>query len=409
MSKNQLTLSQLQLSIKGVLTERFPLGVWVSAEISEIKVNYSGHCYLELVEKGEAGTVNKAQSRAVIWRSTYATLSAYFRAQTGGELCSGLKVLVKVQVNFHEIYGLSLQITDIDPSYTLGDVERERQLTIAQLQKDGVWDMNRALPLPRLLQRIAVISSANAAGYQDFCEELSSSGYYFDLTLFEAVMQGAAAEESIIGALEAIANSFSEFDAVVIVRGGGSVADLRCFDSYRIASHVAQFPLPVVAGIGHDKDVSIVDMVAALTLKTPTAVAALLGERMAREEAWLESAALMLHDAATAITHKDHLRLEGYTVALKASSEQLLTIQKNRVETLLVALPERIENLLQLQRSKLDGLADAVVLHSPKNILKLGFAIARIDGVALRSVSDVKPESKVSLELFDGEIEVSRK
>ncbi|MFI3286261.1 MAG: exodeoxyribonuclease VII large subunit [Rikenellaceae bacterium] len=401
-----ITLSQLQFSIKQALSEKFPLSVWVSAEISELKVNYSGHCYLELVEKGEGGAMTKAQSRAVIWRSTYATLSSYFRSQTGGELCSGLKVLVRVQVNFHEIYGLSLQITDIDPSYTLGDVERERQLTIAQLQKEGVWDMNREQPLPRLLQRIAIISSANAAGYQDFCEELSRSGYHFELTLFESVMQGAAAQESVVRALEGVAESAEEFDVVVIIRGGGSVADLRCFDNYRMASHVAQFPLPIIAGIGHDKDISVVDMVAALTLKTPTAVATFLSERMAREESWLESAALMLHDAATAITRKDHLHLESLSTELKGRGEQLLSTQHTLLERYATTLPERVEYLLKLQTSKLDGLAEAVALHSPKNLMRLGFAVARLDGVALRSVEQVAPGSDIILELFDGELRV---
>ncbi len=379
--------------------------MWVSAEISELKVNYSGHCYLELVEKGEGGAMTKAQSRAVIWRSNYAAISAHFRSATGGELCSGLKVLVKVLINFHEIYGLSLQITDVDPSYTLGDVERERQRTIAQLQRDGVWDMNREQPLPRLLQRIAIISSANAAGYQDFCEELSRSGYHFCLSLFEAVMQGAAAEDSIVAAMEAIATSDEEFDAVVIIRGGGSVSDLRCFDGYRVASHVAQFPLPILAGIGHDKDVSVIDMVAALTLKTPTAVATYLSERMAQEEAWLESVATMLHDAATAITRKDHLHLAALEVELKGGSERLLELQKGRIESLEASLPERIEQLLKLQNLRLQSMAEAVALHSPQNLLKLGFAVARAKGEALRSVKEAAAGESVTIELIDGVVE----
>ncbi|MFR9495271.1 MAG: exodeoxyribonuclease VII large subunit [Rikenellaceae bacterium] len=396
-----MTLTQLQLSIKGALTERFPLAVWVSAEISELKVNYSGHCYLELVEKGDGGTT-KAQSRAVIWRNTYAALSSYFRSETGGEISAGIKVLIKVQVNFHELYGLSLQITDIDPTYTLGDVERERQKTIAQLQSDGVWDMNREQPLPRLVQRIAIISSANAAGYQDFCEEIGRSAYHLSLSLFEAVMQGAASEESVVRALEAIAEVQEEFDVVVIIRGGGSVSDLRCFDGYRMASHVAQFPLPILAGIGHDKDVSVVDMVAARSLKTPTAVATMLVERMAQEEGWLESVAAALHTAAIEITRKDHLRLEAFANSLKGSSQQLLSLEQSRLSTHQSSLHERVEQFLKFEKKRVEALAESVALHSPNNLLKLGFAVARAGESALRSVEQVSEGDEIVVEFHDG-------
>ncbi len=402
-----ITLHQLQLSIKGALTERFPLAVWVSAEISEIKVNYSGHCYLELVEKGEGGTQSRAQCRAVIWRSSYGVLASHFRAETGGDLTSGMKVLIKVLVTFHELYGLSLQITDIDPSYTLGDVERERQRAIAQLQSDGVWDMNRELSMPRLLQRIAIISSANAAGYQDFCEEIARSGYHFDMTLYDATMQGGAAEESIIAALVAIAESGVDYDTVVIIRGGGSASDLRCFDSYRMASYVAQFPLPILAGIGHDKDVSVVDMVAARTLKTPTAVATMLTERMSILEGWLESMALKMHDAATSIMRADHLRLESLTTEVKGRCEQLLAQQRGRCEQFERSLSERVEQLFTLQRAKLDGLAEAVALHSPDNLLRLGFAVARSGGVALRTIGQAQLGGSILVELSDGEVEAT--
>ena len=198
---SHITLSQLQRLVKEALHERFALPVWVSAEISEIKVNYSGHCYLELVEKGGDNGVPLAQSRAVIWRTAYPRIAGYFEAETGQRLAAGIKILAKVAVNYHELYGFSLQITDIDPTYTLGDMERQRQMTIAQLQKEGVWDMNREAPMPVVVQRVAVVSSANAAGYQDFRKELTKSPYRFEVTLFDAFMQGEAAEESIIEAL----------------------------------------------------------------------------------------------------------------------------------------------------------------------------------------------------------------
>ncbi len=396
---SSITLRELQLSIKQTLTERFPLAVWVTAEIAELKVNYSGHCYMELVEKSEGDTLSKAQTRAVIWRSNYGIISSYFLAQTGQQLTSGLKILVKVLVNYHELYGLSLQITDIDPSYTVGDAERQRQLTIAQLQKDGVWDMNREQPMPRLLQRIAVISSANAAGYQDFCCEIEGSGYYFELSLFDAFMQGAGAEESIISALEAIATSTQEFDVVVIIRGGGSANDLQCFNGYRLASHVAQFPAPIIAGIGHDKDVSVVDMVAALSLKTPTAVATMLTERMATIEGWLDGAALKLHDAAVGITRSHLLHLEQLSTEVKARAGQLLEMQTNKIEQFKTSLPERAEQLLSIQRSKLEGLTSTVELHSPDHLLRLGFAVARVAGEAIKSADQVKIGQTIELEV----------
>ena len=283
---SHITLSQLQRLVKETLHERFALPVWVSAEISEIKVNYSGHCYLELVEKGGDNGVPLAQSRAVIWRTAYPRIARYFEAETGQRLAAGIKILAKVAVNYHELYGFSLQITDIDPTYTLGDMERQRQMTIAQLQKEGVWDMNREAPMPVVVQRVAVVSSANAAGYQDFRKELAKSPYRFEVTLFDAFMQGAAAEESIVTALCAVAERMDEFDAVVLIRGGGSASDLNCFNAYRLCAHVAQFPLPILTGIGHDKDTSVADMVAHTALKTPTAVAGWLVERMTQTEGW---------------------------------------------------------------------------------------------------------------------------
>ena len=289
-----ITLRELQRRVKSALEGQFALPLWVSAEISEIKVNYSGHCYLELVEKGGDNGVPTAQARAVVWRSNYPRIAGYFEAETGQRLAAGIKILAKALVTYHELYGFSLQITDIDPSYTLGDMERQRQQTIAQLQQEGVWDMNREAPMPAVVQRVAIVSSANAAGYQDFCKELARSPYRFELTLFDAFMQGEAAEESIIEALCNVAARPEKFDAVVLIRGGGSRSDLNCFNAYRLCAHVAQFPLPVVTGIGHDKDTSVADMVAHTALKTPTAVAGWLVERMAETDGWLDCAAL--HD-----------------------------------------------------------------------------------------------------------------
>lgn len=401
---SHITLSQLQRLVKETLHERFALPVWVSAEISEIKVNYSGHCYLELVEKGGDNGVPLAQSRAVIWRTAYPRIAGYFEAETGQRLAAGIKILAKVAVNYHELYGFSLQITDIDPTYTLGDMERQRQMTIAQLQKEGVWDMNREAPMPVVVQRVAVVSSANAAGYQDFRKELAKSPYRFEVTLFDAFMQGAAAEESIVTALCAVAERMDEFDAVVLIRGGGSASDLNCFNAYRLCAHVAQFPLPILTGIGHDKDTSVADMVAHTALKTPTAVAGWLVERMTQTEGWLDYAALQLHDATKAAMHASEVRLERLTGDLRQMSGDLLTRQRLRAEHLSALLPEAVRNFLARQATRLDNAAELIAGRSPERILRLGFAVVRTGGKAVVSARDVRKGDALEIEVADGTI-----
>ncbi|MBR0331558.1 MAG: exodeoxyribonuclease VII large subunit, partial [Alistipes sp.] len=321
-SRKTITLSQLQRQVKQTLTEQFALPVWVSAEISELKVNYAGHCYLELIEKGEEDAVPKAQARATIWRNRYPHVSSYFEAETGQPLTAGIRILAQVLVSYHELYGFSLQINDIDPAFTLGEMERQKNATIRRLQEEGVWEMNRQVELPAVVQRLAVVSSAKAAGFQDFINELKKSRYAFHTTLFEAVMQGLSAEESIIDALGRVADRMEQFDAVVIVRGGGSQSDLSCFNAYRLSTHVAQFPLPVLTGIGHDKDQSVVDMVAASPHKTPTAVAAWLVERMANLEGWLEGAATQLHETTLRHLREAALGLERMSGELHRTTKE---------------------------------------------------------------------------------------
>lgn len=399
-----ITLSELQRRVRQVLEERFALPLWVSAEIAEVKVNYSGHCYLELVEKGEGDGVPKAQARAVIWRSQYARIAAYFEAETGQRLAAGMRILAKATVNYHELYGFSLQLLDVDPAYTLGDMERQRQMTIAQLQKEGVWDMNREAPMPVVVQRVAVVSSANAAGYQDFRKELAKSPYRFEVTLFDAFMQGAAAEESIVTALCAVAERMDEFDAVVLIRGGGSASDLNCFNAYRLCAHVAQFPLPILTGIGHDKDTSVADMVAHTALKTPTAVAGWLVERMTQTEGWLDYAALQLHDATKAAMHASEVRLERLTGDLRQMSGDLLTRQRLRAEHLSALLPEAVRNLLARQATRLDNAAELIAGRSPERILRLGFAVVRTGGKAVVSARGVRKGDALEIEVADGTI-----
>lgn len=407
-----ITLSELQRHIKQALEGALPLPVWVVAEVSELKVNYSGHCYLELVEKSEparGGTpIPRAQARAVIWRQQYAMLSAYFEAETGSRLTAGMKILAKVLVSYHELYGLSLQITDLDASYTLGEVERQKQMTIAQLQADGVWDMNREQELPLLTQRVAIVSSAAAAGYRDFCNELLQGGYAFRTTLFDAVVQGQAAEESICAALAAVAERQEEFDVVVIIRGGGSASDLSCFNSYRLCSYVAQFPLPVVTGIGHDKDTSVADMVAHTPLKTPTAVAAWLTERMARLEGWLTDAAMHLSELAVKATQREQLRLERMAGEVARLGGTYCERARSRMAMLGEQLRSEVARFIERRAMFLQVAESSVEARAPEKILRLGFAVVRCDGRAVTRAEGLAGR-EVEIQLAEGYIKAEVK
>lgn len=285
-----ISLSQLNSQIKEAIEVSFTDTVWVIAEISEIRTVRSGHCYLELIEKDEATDTVKAKARATIWAFTYRMLKPYFETTTKQELTSGLKVLIRASVEFQEVYGFSLNIKDIDPSYTLGDIARKRLEVIRKLEEEGVMDMNKEVELTTVPQKLAVISSPTAAGYEDFINQLENNPYAFKIyhKLFQATMQGNEAEQSIISALERIYAYEDFFDAVIIIRGGGSTADLMCFDGYWLALNIAQFPLPVLTGIGHERDESVADMVAHTRLKTPTAVAEFIVDRISDFNAYLE-------------------------------------------------------------------------------------------------------------------------
>ncbi len=416
--KKHMSLGELLAGVARALDAAFPMPVWVAAEIADLRIAGTGHCYLELVEKGRdadggygyarsSGAVPKAQARAAIWRGTWASLGAYFRGITGSELAPGMKVLVKVTVSYHELYGFSLVVSDIDPSYTLGEAERLRRETIERLKADGVWDMNREVGLTDVVQRVAVVSSATAAGFRDFMQELGRYPWRVEVELFEAVMQGLATEETVVAALEAIATRVDEFDAVVIIRGGGSTTDLAAFDGYRLCCHIAQFPLPVVTGIGHDKDRSVADMVAAVELKTPTAVAVWLGEGLSDFASLLDELSGRVAEAARAILDRERERLEraGRVVSLGAvemtrrlevrlerlagelarlSGERLLR-EDHRLTRLEAFFAERPGMLLTRASERLAGFEQAVALRRPENILALGFAIVRTEG---RAVTD---------------------
>ena len=378
-----ISLSQLQGRISIALAEALPLPVWVCAEVADIKINASGHCYIELIEKNEKTGATEAQARATIWRSQVVNTIGRFERESGQRLTKGMKILFKATVSHHAVYGMSLQIQQIDALHTLGDMERRRQQTIEQLQKEGVWDMNRAQEMPLVVQRVAIISSATAAGYQDFMMELSRSNYTLHTELFEAIMQGEKSDESVVAALYAIASRKDEFDAVAIIRGGGSTSDLECFNSYHIAFAVTQMPLPVLTGIGHDKDTSITDMVAHTMLKTPTAVAQWIDQRATDFDGALEYCAITLRDICRQTTHTATLRLE-----------QMATDVRHLVE-----------RTLQSEAQRLDSLATLVAGFAPERIFRLGYAIARKEGKALDSIEGLNLGDTIDIALADGKIE----
>ncbi len=400
--EHSLTLLDLQRMVRATLEGRFRDPLWISAEISELKVNRSGHCYLNLVEKGATDGAPRAEARAVIWKSAYLSMASMFEAATGATLRAGLRVLARVMVTYHEIYGFSLQIIDLDPRYTLGEIERRRRETIARLQQDGVWDMNRELELPRPTLRIAIVSSDTAAGYQDFMNELGRSTYRFQTSLFRSLMQGDIAEESIIAALKDIARREEEFDVVAIIRGGGSTSDLALFDSYLIASYVAQFPLPIFSGIGHDKDVSVVDMVAHTSLKTPTAVATKLVEMADYEMTLVENFATDIARNVEDMLHSEELRLYTYSVNISREATRHISNHEKRIELLKDGLLSRVEYIISSEEQHLNAAERTLQSYSLDNILRLGFAVARTQDGALRSVNDATIGSAIDVELLDG-------
>jgi exodeoxyribonuclease VII large subunit len=390
--------------VRATLESRFEEPVWLRAEISELKVNRSGHCYLNLVEKGSSNAAPRAEARAVIWRSAYTSIASKFESATGQRLAAGIAVLVRVLVTYHEVYGFSLQIIDLDADYTLGEVERRRRETIERLHKDGIWDMNREVELAKPTLRIAIISSATAAGFQDFRQEISRSQYRFSLTLFESLMQGDAAEHSIISSLCAIAEREQEFDAVVIIRGGGSTSDLALFDSYDIATYVAQFPLPVFTGIGHDKDISIVDMVAHTSCKTPTAVATTLIELADEQMFTIEEYAMRLRDCVVARINSEQLRLERQSNDVVRCTTLLLSGLQHRLDSIDESIATEAQRQIKVERQHLDSLDEIVASHNPETILRRGFAIVRDSEGRAVNMSNISVGSSVNIELIDGSI-----
>ena len=421
---NALTLYEINSLVRQTLELTLDAEYWVQAEIAELRVNR--HCYMELVQKDARGNGIVAKARAQVWAQVWAFIKPMFEETTGQVLSAGMQVLVKVQVTFHELYGYSLNVTDIDPTYTLGDIAKRRQEILQQLRDEGIDTMNKELPLPRLLQRVAVISSASAAGYGDFCNQLNNNqrGLAFKTELFQAVMQGNEVEKSVIQALNRIAKRLDEWDVVVIIRGGGATSDLQGFDSLLLAENVAQFPLPIITGIGHERDDTVIDMIAHTRVKTPTAAAEFLIHHQEEELDMLEDLSarltgqinLLLQNETnclkllaskipvlfSTVKAREGMRLHRLSAAMANSSIQNLEQAKGKValqeKQMGLYASQRLQNeerRIELLESKLEGA-------SPQRILRLGFSITRVGGKAVKDVNEVKEGEEIETTLASG-------
>lgn len=433
-AQHALSLFELNSMVRAMLQHTMGDCYWVAAEVSEMRVASNGHCYLEFVQKDIASGSLVAKARANIWRADYLRISTAFEQATGQRLTAGIKVMAFVNIKFHELYGFSLNVIDIDPTYTLGDLAQRRQQIIKQLEEDGVLELNKELPLPRVIRRVAVISSPTAAGYGDFCNQLEQSDYEFCVKLFAATMQGDHVEQSVIAALDNIAHHTDQWDVVVIIRGGGATTDLNGFDSYLLAANVAQFPLPILTGIGHERDDTIVDLVAHTRLKTPTAVAAFLIERRGNEAFALQALQERLFKAVQARLQFESIRLDELTqrstygvkqqvdkqrqqfnnlahrfelassryvnkqhemvLRLASRIEVMAQMHMQRQQTLLQHYPQRLQQAIDRwfmqAHHRHEMLERSIHMAGPDRILAMGFSITTVNGKAVRNAEELK-------------------
>jgi exodeoxyribonuclease VII large subunit len=447
---DKLSLTELQLIIRDSIYTALPGMYWVIAEISEIKENYSGHCFLELIEKDRDDINIKAKVRAVIWAKRYNFLKPFFENTTGESLKEGFKVLIKIMVEYHEVYGLSLVINDIDPAFTIGEMAIKRQQIIRRLEQDGVFTMNKELDFPMLPKRIAVISSKNAAGYSDFLKHLhgNSNGYSFQTILFEASMQGTDTDISVINSLNCISEHFDLFDTVVIIRGGGSQTDLSWFDSYNIAYHITQFPLPVLTGIGHEKDVTVTDMVAYKSLKTPTAVADFIINKFLETEDFLIMMSSSISELSKSIIRENRERLDGNKMKLipvavvkiaeekKKLSANIVSIinlgkeylmretiipaglrsrltsgvrsysveKEKRMINFITDLKTNSFNYLKLSGYRIENFNSSLIMLNPENVLKRGYTVTSLNGKIIKNAGTLKEGDQIDTRFSNGTV-----
>ncbi len=451
MAEKAISLLELQQNIQNAIRQNLDIHYWIVAEISELNVNYKGHCYLSLVEKSKSSDQVKAKARAVIWASRFRMLNAYFRTSSGDDLKAGIKVMVKVTVDYHELYGLSLQIIDIDPAYTLGDIEAKRREIIQQLEDAGIMEMNKTLEFPMLVQDIAIISSDTAAGFGDFVSQMETNSKHYDyrLHLFKAAMQGVDTEKTVIKALDDIYQSDIDFDVVVIIRGGGSRTDLAAFDNFEIAANIAQFPIPVLSGIGHERDASVVDLVAFQHLKTPTAVAEYileitegiedsldyeLDQLLNATRNYLEESddklnqlnssfiptvksALNNQTAKLNILTQSIHKSTRYALSSKASKIYQLEYQlksqphnyfrseKDKLQQFQTKLKQTSNQNINTNRNQLDKLEQLVLSNDPKRLLEKGYSITTQSGKRIDSKESIQKGDRLKTWFKDGTIE----
>lgn len=403
-----LSLYDLNALVRRSLEQCLPDEYWVQAELSEVRVHpATGHCYVEFVQKDPRSNNLVAKARGVIWNNVFRLLRPYFEESTGQVFTAGIKVLVQVSVGFHELYGFSLTVHDIDPTYTLGDMARRRREILKQLEEEGVLTLNKELPMPELPRRVAVISSATAAGYGDFCHQLTNNprGYYFHTELFAAAMQGDRVEESMLAALDSINSRADDFDVVVIIRGGGATSDLSCFDTYLLAAACAQFPLPIITGIGHERDDTVLDSVAHTRVKTPTAAAEYLIARMDEAADRLNDLAVRLYEVVTARLKWERNRLQQCRNRIPTASVRRVSSAKLELLTARKDLHRSVEAVLARHRHKLELLKQRLADASPDKLLARGYSITLKDGKAVKDAALLSPGDRLVTRLYRGEVQ----
>lgn len=425
--QKHLSLYELNSLVREAIETTLTQEYWVEAELSECRESH-GHCYMELIEKDSSSNTPIARASAKCWRSTWMMLRPYFERVTGRQLAKGMKVLLKVYPQFHEQYGFSWIVTDINPEFTLGDMARRRQEIIRQLKQEGVFDLQKELVIPMFAQRIAVISSATAAGYGDFCNQLSDNeyGFVFHTELFTAIMQGERVEESIIAALDRINERTDDFDVVVIIRGGGGTADFSGFDTLALAENVANFPLPIITGIGHERDECILDMVSNTRVKTPTAAAAMLIDNLARVYTFLQNAESTIAGCIghaldyekmrldrlvrqipllfSMVRTREEARLDGALQSIRSASDAYMHGRNVSLATLERLFQNASMHVLDRHNSQLRQLELQLRTLDPKRMLRYGYSITRINGHAVRDARDLKAGDEIVTTLDKGTI-----
>lgn len=406
MEQAAISLYELNNLVRGVIANTFSQSFWILAEMSDVRVAQNGHCYLEFIEKDSKNRNIIAKARGSIWANVFRLLKAYFESETGQAFSSGLKVLVQVSVEFHELYGYSLNVHNIDPTYTLGDQARNRALILKQLEEEGVLTLNKELELPTITNRIAVISSPTAAGYEDFCNQLENNpdGFVFYTHLFPAIMQGERTEESIISALDRVYEHADKFDTVIIIRGGGATSELSSFDSYLLAANCAQFPLPVITGIGHERDDTVLDIVAHTRAKTPTAVAEFLIKR-------IQSAAINMYELQEAIITSTNRKITEESVSLNTLATHFSYLTKdytkdqlNKISVFTERLKSLTKKVIVDEKHRLTNQEQFLKLISPENILKKGYTLTIRDNKIVKNSAELKEGDTITNRFFDGDV-----